>query len=441
MQKVIDYLVYELKLKEQDTIVVGVSYGPDSMTLLSILKKIQKEIPFRIICAHVNHNVRRASKKEKMCLEEWCSKNDILFESMVIDTYGDDNFHNEARHIRYHFFTSLIEKYHANYLMTAHHGDDLIETVLMRLVRGSTLKGYSGFAQVVDYDTYRLVRPLLTVTKAEIESYVKKYKIPYAVDQSNKKSKYTRNRYRKYVLPFLKSEDPKVHEKFLKYSKLLEETDAFINQETKKCLSKVYHDRVLSVSKYLELDPFLQKKVLYQIMESIYQDDLMLVTDRHITLLSHLITSKKKNAFLNLPNQLKIVKSYDTITIGDCSSTVDQYEVELFDYALLPNGKHLEVVTESELNGNDICRLSKVEVAFPLYVRTRKHGDKIALKGTDGHKKVKDIFIDRKIPLKDRDLWPIVVDSKGIIVWIPGIKKSKFNKQKNEKCDIIIKYY
>jgi tRNA(Ile)-lysidine synthase len=135
------------------------------------------------------------------------------------------------------------------------------------------------------------------------------------------------------------------------------------------------------------------------------------------------------------------VKSYDTLEFVQEDISLDNYNLELIDYAILPNGKHLEVVESCDTNGNDICRLSSLDISMPLYVRTRKHGDKIALKGTNGHKKVKDILIDSKIPMKDRELWPIVVDSKDNIVWIPGLKKSKFNKQKNEKCDIIVKYY
>ncbi len=96
---------------------------------------------------------------------------------------------------------------------------------------------------------------------------------------------------------------------------------------------------------------------------------------------------------------------------------------------------------ECEGNGNDVCRLLSDEIALPLYVRTRKHGDKIALHGMNGHKKVKDIFIDAKIPIAERELWPIVVDSKNQVIWIPGIKKSKFMKKKSEKYDIIYKYH
>jgi tRNA(Ile)-lysidine synthase len=106
----------------------------------------------------------------------------------------------------------------------------------------------------------------------------------------------------------------------------------------------------------------------------------------------------------------------------------------------LPDGHRLELVEECDTNGNDVCRIDVDDVALPLYVRTRKYGDKMYLKKINGGKKVKDIFIDCKVSISDRDKWPVVVDSKDKIIWIPGLKKSKFTKLKNEKYDIIIKY-
>lgn len=432
--------LFEL-LKNKDVIVVGVSGGPDSMALLYLLKEIRKKMDIFIICSHVNHNVRKASIKEKEFLEDWCLKNNIVFESMVIEKYGDDNFHNEARAIRYNYFESLVRKYNANYLMTAHHGDDLMETILMRLTRGSTLKGYSGFSQMVEMDNYKLVRPLIYVTKQQIEDFNKQKKISYVIDESNSKDKYTRNRYRMEVLPFLKKEDVNVHEKFFKFSKMLEKYDKFITKQVNSVFKKVYIDNELLIDYYLELDELIQEKIIYQILEGIYHDDLMLINDKHVSLISKLIISKKKNTYIYLPNNIKVVKSYNKLSFINESDEVNNYEIELIDYAVLPNGKHLEVVDSIDVNGNDICRLNSSDISLPLYVRTRKLGDKMSLKGTNGHKKIKDIFIDLKIPMKDRELWPVVVDSNDQIVWLPGLKKSKFNKQKNEKCDIIIKYY
>ena len=138
MQKVIDYLINDLKLKDGDVVVLGNSYGPDSMALMDILLKLSEKIDISIVVAHVNHNVRSESFQEKDLLESFCMNKKVIFESMVIEQYGDDNFENEARTIRYNFFEDLIKKYNANYLFTAHHGDDLIETILMRIVRGST---------------------------------------------------------------------------------------------------------------------------------------------------------------------------------------------------------------------------------------------------------------------------------------------------------------
>ena len=251
----------------------------------------------------------------------------------------------------------------------------------------------------------------------------------------------TRNRYRKVILPFLKKEDANVHEKFWKFSKILSEYSDYVDREAARAFQKVYHDLTLCIPKYLELEPLLQERVIYKMLEEVYQDDLMLLGDKHVNLIRDLITSRKSNAFLYLPNNVKVVKSYEQLKIVVETGEVASYEIEINDYAILPNGKHLEVVPAWDENGNDVCRLSSSDVTLPLYVRTRNHGDKMEMKGTNGHRKVKDIMIDAKVPLEERELWPVVVDSKGVIVWLPGLKKSKFNLSKNENCDIIIRYY
>ena len=441
MKDAYDFLIREVKIKPNDTIIMGISGGPDSMALFSLLLDLRKEMPIRLVCAHVNHNVRKVSVKEQAFIEEYCKSNNVVFETMTIEQYGDDNFHNEARNIRYNFFEELIHKYDALYLMTAHHGDDLIETILMRISRGSTLKGYSGFQRIVDMGNYKIVRPLVFYTKKELEDYDKKKKIPYVVDKSNFKDKYTRNRYRKIVLPFLKKEDRQVHKKFLKYSETLKEYSEYIDRETKKEIDKIYKDHILLLKEFIKLDTLIQKKVIYSILEEQYGDDLMFVNDKHVDLILSLISSKKKNSFVYLPNLVKAVKDYDTFYLTEEVDNLDSYEIELIDYAVLPNGKSIEVVEEENSNSNFVCRLCKDNVKFPLYIRTRKLGDKMAIKGLNGRKKIKDIFIDSKVPLKERELWPIVVDSSGEIVWLPGLKKSKFDVPKNSKCDIIIKYY
>lgn len=440
MDSVFGYLNNILKLNKSDVIVLANSSGPDSMALVHVLLEMRKQNPFKIICAHVNHNIREESKEEAEFLRNFCEKNDIIFEYMIIERYGEDNFHNEARTVRYSFFDRVVEKYSANYLMTAHHGDDLIETILMRIARGSTLSGYAGFRKELDYGKYRLVRPLQSVTKEQILDYNSKNKIDYRIDKSNFKGQYTRNRYRSVILPFLKAEDNNIHEKFLKFSEMLFLYDEFIEKETIKHYEKVYCDNVLNITEYNKLDKIIKYKIISKILSDYYMDDLFLINDLHLDLIQKLINSKKNNTYVILPNSVFVIKEYEKLKISRSIEQFIDYEIELENYVELPNGHIIKRVFEEDSNDNSVCRISSTEVVLPLHVRTRKMGDRMSLKKIEGSKKVKDIFIDSKIPLLKRDVWPIVVDSCGKIIWIPGIKKSKFTKSKTEKYDIIFKY-
>ena len=202
MELVIKYLRNLLQIN--DTIIVATSGGPDSMALLNLLCDKKSEKNLNIIVAHVNHNVRTESKEEEILVKDYCENKNIIFESMIIEETIEKNFEMEARKIRYEFFNKLIEKYNAKYLFTAHHGDDLVETILMRLNRGSILKGYKGIETEVKKKNYTLVRPLLWVNKKDILEYVDANKIPYALDYTNEENEHTRNRFRHHVLPFLK---------------------------------------------------------------------------------------------------------------------------------------------------------------------------------------------------------------------------------------------
>ncbi len=431
----------DLTFESSDKIVIGCSAGPDSMALFDLLLKLREKYHFQIICAHVNHNIRKQSEEEERFIKEFCDKCQVMLEVMKIEKYGDDNFHNEARNIRYHFFEEVVEKYNANYLMTAHHGDDLIETIMMRLVRGSNLEGYSGFHQTLDMGTYKLVRPLIYYTKEELEEYDQINKIPYYIDESNHKMKYTRNRYRKNILPFLKEEDKNVHLKFLKFSQNLQEASKYIEKERDKALHEVITSTGrIDISKFLQIESYIQKEILYYILEEFYQDDLILVNDKHIDLLKYLIESNKSNMQVNLPNEIVAIKSYNEFYLKRETDEITEYEIEFSTYADLPNHHYIKLIDETIENSNNICRLSSSDICLPIIIRTRKIGDKIQVKGLNGNKKVKDIFIEHKIPLEARDTWPIVVDSSGKILWIPGLKKSKFDQQKDKKCDIIMKY-
>lgn len=439
MDEVLNLLLNQINSK--DVIVVGVSGGPDSMALLHVLRSIKKEKDITVICAHVNHKKRIESDEEELYVKEYCRNYDIIFECLRVEQWGDDNFENEARTIRYKFFEELIENYNAKYLMTAHHADDLIETILMRIVRGSTLKGYSGFSKIVDKENYKIIRPFFTLTKDEIIDYCNKNNITYFIDQTNNEDFHTRNRYRHTVLPFLKNENLNVHKKFIKFSETLLENSDFIDKEASKHFNKVFQNGILIIDKFEELEEVIQTKIIYNILEKIYGDDLLIVGDTHVDLIFNLIKSNKSNSIIHLPNNVIIIKAYNELSFSYDEDKNEEYEIEISEVVNLPNGKIIKKKDFSSDTSNNTIRLYSKDIKLPLYVRNRRDGDRIEVKGLNGRKKVSDIFIDEKIKTTDREIWPVVLDSEDTIVWVPGLKKSKYDRKIDEECDIILRYY
>lgn len=442
MEEVYNFIRNKINLTPGDTIVAGISGGPDSMALLYILNEFKNKMDLKIVCAHVNHNKRIESDQEQEDLKLFCKENKIIFECIKIEKWGDDNFENEARSVRYNFFEELIENYGAKYLMTAHHADDLMETIMMRIVRGSTLKGYSGFTKIVDKGNYKIIRPLINLTKLEIEEFCKLNNIKYAIDKSNFDEHYTRNRYRHNMLPFLKKENPNVHKKFLKFSEILLEASEYIDKEVNNVFNKVFQNGILDIDKFIELDQIIQTKIIYNILEKIYGDDLLIIGDTHVELIFNLIKSSRSNSIVHLPNNVIVTKSYNEITFNYDEEKYDTYEIEIGNIVNLPSGKIIEKLDDDiNDNSNNIIRLNSSEITLPLYVRNKRNGDRIEVKGLNGTKKVSDIFIDSKIKTSDRVSWPVVLDSKDVVVWLPGLKKSKLDKKITEEYDIILRYY
>ena len=437
MNKSYDYL--KNILNDNDYVIIALSGGPDSMALCDLLIKLRKEININIVCAHVNHGLRIESDDEKVFVEEYCKKNNIIFEYMKIESYSNGFNEKDARNKRYKFFDKLIDKYNCKYLLTAHHGDDLIETILMRIGRGSNLKGYSGFSIMSDRHNYKLVKPLIYYTKDEIMGYIEKNNIPYVIDNSNLKDEYTRNRYRHNILPFLKKEDKNVHIKYIKYSEMLLEYNRYVEDVVKNTIKRIYVNNNLNIIEYLKLDKLIQKRVLDNILYSIYGDDITFISDKHTDEINKLLTSKKPNIKIKLPNNIVLIKQYDTLSFDVNNTNCINYCKELVNNLKI-NNKEFIFVNNEESDSNYVCRLNSSDIKMPLYVRNRKNGDRIEIKNLNGSKKVKDVFIDEKISKDKRDGIPIVVDSAEKIVWIPGVKKSKYNKEKDEKYDIIIKY-
>ena len=424
------------KLNITGPIVVGVSTGADSMALFHYIINNYND---KIICCHINHNVREESKEEELFLKEYCKNNNIIFETTKINSYEENNFENEARKKRYSFYKKIINKYNSKHLLLAHHADDLIETILMKIIRGSNIIGYAGIKKIVKKDNYYIIRPLLDYTKEEILEYINKNNIKYFEDKTNKDIKYTRNRIRHNILPMLKKEDKEIHKKFINYSKTLLEYNNYVNYEVEKNIDKMYINNKLNIKEFNKLHVFLKKNILYRILNDIYNNKENILKEKHINNILNIIENNKPNLSLKLPNNIYIIKEYSNLIFNKNISDKNDYKIELKENITI-NKHNINIIKEIDTDGNNICRLNTKDIKLPLYIRNKKEGDYIEVKGLNGRKKIKEIFIEKKIPLQERNNYPLLVDSNDTILWIPNLKKSKFNKKKDEKYDIILKY-
>lgn len=405
------------------------------MALLHYLINNYKD---KIIVAHINHNVRKQSNTEELFLSNYCKDNNITFECMKITEYKENNFENEARKKRYKFYKEILTKYNSTYLFLAHHADDLMETIIMKIIRGSNINGYAGIKKISYQDNYYIVRPFLDYTKQDILEYIKKYNITYYDDYTNNDITYTRNRIRHNIIPLLKKEDINIHKKFIKYSNTLNEYNDYINYEVDNIIKDIYINNTLYLDKFNIMHPFIKKNILYHILNNIYNNKDNIVKDIHIKNILNLINNPKPNITINMPNNIYVTKEYNILIFSN-KYNIENYNIK-FDKKASINNFTIEQIENTSLNGNDICRLNSNEISLPLYIRNKKDGDYIELLGLNKKKKIKEIFIECKIPIRQRNNYPVLVDSKNNILWLPNLKKSKFNKKINEKYDIILKY-
>lgn len=415
-------------------VVVGVSAGPDSMCLLNLLEKKTNKI---IVC-HINHNIREQSIIEEEYLKTYCQEHNLIFESMTIKEYKENNFENEARKIRYKYYEEILNKYNSNKLFLAHHGDDLIETILMKIERVSNIEGYAGIKRISKLKNYDIIRPLLPYTKEDIITYNKSHNITYYIDSSNTNIDYTRNWYRHKVLPILKEKDKNIHLKFLKYSETLQEYNEYIDREINKKLSTIYQNNIINIDVLNKEDYFLKKNILYYIMNDIYNNESNIITEKHIQNILTMINSNKPNLSINMPQNKILVKEYNKLYIKKNIKEEKKYKI-IFEDTTKIDSLEIKKVSEEESDGNNICRLNSKDIKFPLYIRNRKDGDYMILKNSNYKKKIKEIFIENKLPISKRNNYPLLVDSDDKVLWIPNMKKSNLCYKKDENYDIIIK--
>ena len=228
-------------IQKKDKIVVGVSGGPDSITLLECLYKYKEKLQIEIIVAHINHLIREDSTEDEQYVENVCKNKNIkcyIKRENILELAKNKKMGTEeaGRKVRYEFFDEVLKKEKANKIAIAHNMNDNAETILLNLLRGTGLNGLEGI-QPMEYNKY--IRPLINISRQEIEEYVEKNKLNPKIDYTNKENIYKRNKIRNELLPYLKSLNPNIIENLSRLSKIVKEENSYIKKETENIYNKI----------------------------------------------------------------------------------------------------------------------------------------------------------------------------------------------------------
>jgi tRNA(Ile)-lysidine synthase len=415
-----------------DTLVIGLSGGVDSTVLLDLLATLPG-YSLRLVAAHLNHCLRGAdSDDDEQFCRDLAARYAIPFESRRIDVRavaaGDSlNLEDAGRRTRFNLFGEAVTRWQAAGVVLAHHADDQAETVLMRLLRGS---GTGGLAGMSWRNGRGHIRPLLDITRTEIETYAIERGLAWREDASNTDKGYLRNRIRHELLPLLQEYNPAVRDALVATADILSQEDNLLDQQARQVTEQACiftADSATCDTGRLRSQPLALQRRIIRLMLSHVCGGLEQFHHRHIEDILHMPTSARPNIRLSLPRGLTAVRDYTSLTVRQAVEPCHEKQETTItgpgDY-LLPDGSRLLVEAVSPVpatigTSGTVC-FDIDRVPFPWHVRTFCPGDRIQPLGMSGRKKVKDVYIDGKIPLARRAVTPLVF-SGGELIWIPGI--------------------
>lgn len=418
-----------------ETVITAVSGGPDSVCLLHILNELAAQLEISLVAAHYNHGLRKAEDEfETRLTREMAETMGIPFEtekSPFLRNAGA-SIEEKARDARYAFLERVREKYRAGKIAMGHHMNDQAETVLMRLLRGSGPSGLSGIPPVRNK---KIIRPLLGIKRDEIMNYIATHKLPYAVDSSNADTRYLRNSVRLELLPLLQDYQPRIIEHLDRLSGILRGEDDFLEKQAATWVEKEAEkdangDITVPVSSMKRLHASFRNRVIRRLLKN-RVNNLRRIDSSHIQSVSGLVRSRKPQAVLRLPGGITVSKIYNRIVF----SLGLKQPVEAYEYTVHgPGTIYLEAIDRTmrfeEMDGGmsvgpgnpeTTACLDADKLRYPLIIRNFRPGDKFVPLGMKGHRKIKDFFIDLKIPSGTRAITPLVTGQDRIL-WVAGYR-------------------
>ncbi len=447
IDKVKRFVEQNQMLQPGDFVAAGVSGGADSVCLLLILRELQKDIPFELTVVHVNHKIREEAGEDAAFVEELCSRLgcDFHYAEYDVKQYaaGKNLSEEEAgRELRYQAFREILEaagvdKEHGK-IAVAHNQNDNAETVLFHLFRGTGLAGLSGIRPVRE----NVIRPLLCVSRGEIEAYLAGRQVSYCIDRTNNEDTYTRNRIRHHILRYAEEHISScAGEHICDTSVMMREAHEYIRKNAQcafdRCVQWENHTLRADVSEFLKEEPFLQKEILLLAVEQLttHRKD---ISACHIQAFHNLFL-QEGNRGTDLPGGLQAYREYGQVVLAGRRSEPDgQLYVELQppDTVELPDGAVLKsriFPADVVENKKDIPQKAYTKwfdydkIIESLVLRTRRTGDYLIINRQGNRKTLKEYLIEEKIPKSLRDRLPVLADGNHVL-WVAGHRISEHYK-------------
>lgn len=419
MEQVLQLIKDGNLLKKGDIVAVATSGGSDSMALLHYLKSKEKELNIEVISIHVNHSIRENAKRDEEFVKKYCKKNNIRFYSFKIDVpqiakAKGISLESAGRQARYGVFDAIINKKIANKVALAHHERDQVETILMHLFRGSGLSGIGG----MNVNSNNYIRPLLNVPKEDILNYIKDNNISYVEDETNAESAYNRNFLRNEILPKLKEKWPKIEKNLINFSELARIDNNFINSSINMDAC-IFDENIAKIPlSYFSYHDAQVSRIIFKCFKKIgvFVD----IEAKHIELIKKLALGENGKK-INLPMKVTALKEYDYITItnkNDNTAKLNRpFKCETFDVDGFGSISVKRVNNFNKKEGE--FYIDQKKLPKDAIWRFRKNGDVFTKLG-GGTKKLKDYFIDKKIPQRLRGKLPVLASKNEVFV-IAGI--------------------
>ncbi len=432
-----------------DRVVVALSGGSDSVGLLHLLLNL-REFDLKIIAAHYNHKLRGSeSERDAIFVEQLSRDLGVEFEYGEVeqDHYRSvkSGFSPEetARELRYRFLNHVLEKCKAQKIATAHTMNDQAETVIMRIIRGSGVRGLSGIPPV----NGRIVRPLIQMQKQEIKDYLRLNQINWTEDFSNNSTRFQRNKIRLELFPILKEINPNIDQVLLRSSEIFRIESEFIDS----CIDEVYRSVITEQPfgyigrsiEYLSQNKAVRLGILRKTIE-LLKGKFKNVSAVHIFTVDEMIGSDIPSGEIVLPDGIRFNKGYGIFCMSNNPGLGESYSYKINGQGFysFENGLEIRVdVTSdgSEWGDESVGFFSVSKVKFPLTVGSYKAGDRFKPLGMKGSKKIKNVFIDKKIPKFMRKSIPVFQTVDGVI-WVGGVRSDdRFKVEKGESEFLRIK--